>query len=36
MAIAEAENEVITTADGVPLKVSLKKALWQRKKTASR
>ena len=34
MAIAEAENEVITTADGVPLKISLKKALWQRKKTA--
>jgi len=34
MAIAEATNEVITTADGVPLKVSLKKALWQRKKTA--
>ncbi|MFV2033327.1 MAG: ABC transporter permease [Gammaproteobacteria bacterium] len=34
MAIAEAEKEVITTADGVPLKVSLKKALWQRKKTA--
>lgn len=34
MAQAEATNEVITTADGVPLKVSLKKALWQRKKTA--
>ena len=34
MANAEAENEVITTADGVPLKVSLKKALWDRKKTA--
>jgi putative spermidine/putrescine transport system permease protein len=34
MAIAEADNEVITTADGVPLKISLKKALWQRKKTA--
>lgn len=34
MATAEAENEVITTADGVPLKESLKKALWQRKKTA--
>ena len=34
MAIAEAGNEVITTADGIPLKVSLKKALWQRKKTA--
>ena len=34
MANAEADNEVITTADGVPLKVSLKKALWQRKKTA--
>jgi putative spermidine/putrescine transport system permease protein len=34
MAIAETDNEVITTADGVPLKVSLKKALWQRKKTA--
>ncbi len=34
MAIAEATNEVITTADGVPLKISLKKALWQRKKTA--
>ena len=34
MAIAEAENEVITTADGIPLKVSLKKALWQRKKTS--
>ena len=34
MADAEAENEVITTADGIPLKVSLKKALWQRKKTA--
>jgi putative spermidine/putrescine transport system permease protein len=34
MANAEAENEVITTADGVPLKVSLKKALWERKKTA--
>ncbi|MDH3633839.1 MAG: ABC transporter permease [Gammaproteobacteria bacterium] len=34
MATAEAENELITTADGVPLKESLKKALWQRKKTA--
>jgi putative spermidine/putrescine transport system permease protein len=34
MANAEADNEVITTADGVPLKVSLKKALWERKKTA--
>jgi len=34
MANAEAANEVITTADGVPLKESLKKALWQRKKTA--
>jgi len=34
MAIAEATNEVLTTADGVPLKVSLKKALWQRKKNA--
>ena len=34
MADAEAGNEVITTADGVPLKVSLKKALWERKKTA--
>lgn len=34
MATAEAENEVITTADGVPLKEALKKALWQRKKTA--
>jgi len=34
MAIAEATNEVITTADGIPLKVSLKKALWQRKKNA--
>ncbi len=34
MATVQAENEVITTADGVPLKESLKKALWQRKKTA--
>lgn len=34
MAIAGAENDVITTADGVPLKLSLKRALWQRKKTA--
>lgn len=34
MADAEAENEVITTADGIPLKESLKKALWERKKTA--
>ena len=34
MADAEADNEVITTADGIPLKVSLKKALWERKKTA--
>jgi putative spermidine/putrescine transport system permease protein len=34
MATAEAEIEVITTADGIPLKESLKKALWQRKKTA--
>jgi putative spermidine/putrescine transport system permease protein len=34
MADAEAKNEVITTADGIPLKVSLKKALWARKKTA--
>jgi len=34
MANAEADNEVITTADGVPLKESLKKALWERKKTA--
>lgn len=34
MAIAAAENDVITTADGVPLKLSLKRALWQRKKTA--
>jgi len=34
MASAEAENEVITTADGIPLKESLKKALWERKKTA--
>jgi putative spermidine/putrescine transport system permease protein len=34
MANAEAEIEVITTADGIPLKESLKKALWQRKKTA--
>jgi len=34
MANAEADIEVITTADGVPLKVSLKKALWERKKTA--
>ena len=34
MATAEAESEVITTADGIPLKESLKKALWQRKKTA--
>lgn len=34
MANAEAEFEVITTADGIPLKQSLKKALWQRKKTA--
>jgi len=32
--MANAEAEVITTADGVPLKESLKKALWQRKKTA--
>ena len=34
MANAEAETEVITTADGIPLKESLKKALWERKKTA--
>lgn len=34
MADAEAENELITTADGIPLKQALKKALWQRKKTA--
>jgi putative spermidine/putrescine transport system permease protein len=34
MANAEANTEVITTADGIPLKQSLKKALWQRKKTA--
>ena len=34
MADAEAENELITTADGIPLKKALKKALWQRKKTA--
>jgi putative spermidine/putrescine transport system permease protein len=34
MANAEAEAELITTADGVPLKQALKKALWQRKKTA--
>ncbi len=34
MASAEAENELITTVDGVPLKQALKKALWQRKKTA--
>jgi len=35
MATAEAEvPEVITTVDGIPLKESLKKALWQRKKTA--
>jgi len=34
MTDAEAENEVITTADGIPLKESLKKALWERKKTA--
>jgi len=34
MANAEADNEVITTADGIPLKESLKKALWERKKTA--
>jgi len=27
-------DDLITTADGVPLKVSLKRALWQRKKTA--
>jgi putative spermidine/putrescine transport system permease protein len=34
MADAEAENELITTSDGIPLKQALKKALWQRKKTA--
>jgi len=34
MANAEVETEVITTADGVPLKQALKKALWERKKTA--
>ncbi|MCP4472487.1 MAG: ABC transporter permease [Gammaproteobacteria bacterium] len=34
MAEAEATTEVITTADGVPLKQALKKALWERKKTA--
>ena len=34
MANAQAETEEITTADGIPLKVSLKKALWERKKTA--
>jgi putative spermidine/putrescine transport system permease protein len=34
MATAEAQTEEITTADGIPLKVSLKKAMWQRKKTA--
>ncbi|MCP4876513.1 MAG: ABC transporter permease [Gammaproteobacteria bacterium] len=34
MADAEAETELITTADGIPLKQALKKALWQRKKTA--
>jgi putative spermidine/putrescine transport system permease protein len=34
MAVAETDNAVITTADGIPLKTSLKKALWQRKKTA--
>lgn len=39
MATAGAEieaikDEVITTADGVPLKQALKRALWQRKKTA--
>ncbi len=32
--MAEATTEVITTADGVPLKQALKKALWERKKTA--
>ena len=35
MANAEVETEVITTADGMPLKQALKKALWERKKTAS-
>ena len=34
MANAEVETEVITTADGIPLKQALKKALWERKKTA--
>ncbi len=34
MANAEVETEVITTADGMPLKQALKKALWERKKTA--
>ena len=34
MANAEVETEVITTADGIPLKQALKKALWARKKTA--
>lgn len=34
MANADTTTEVITTPDGVPLKQALKKALWQRKKTA--
>ena len=34
MANAEVETEVITTADGIPLKEALKKALWARKKTS--
>ena len=34
MADVQTETKIITTADGVPLKVSLKKALWKRKKTS--
>jgi putative spermidine/putrescine transport system permease protein len=34
MADAEATKELITTADGIPLKEALKKALWARKKTS--